>query len=68
MKIIITNQEAIQAWKDINSDLRLASDTIIEIERDNIAIVGTTSFTPHGAGIAVRGGANTLKADYTDIR
>lgn len=68
MKIIITKKEAIQAWKDINSDLRLNKDTIIELEKDNITTTGTTSFTPYGAGIAMCGGNATLKADYTDIR
>ena len=43
MKIIITKQEAIEAWKDINSDLRLNKDTVIELEKDDIAIAGTTT-------------------------
>lgn len=41
MKIIITKEEAIKAWKDMNADLRLSKDIVIEIERDNF--VGISS-------------------------
>lgn len=43
MKIIITKEEAINAWKGMNADLMLSEDTEIEIEN-------TSHLIPRGVG------------------
>lgn len=46
MRIIITKEEAINAWKGMNADLMLSEDTEIEIENTSLVGNGTITINP----------------------
>lgn len=67
MKIIITKEEAINAWKDMNADLRLSKDTVIEIENTSLGGNGTTTYPmPYVADISRGTGGAILCGDATN--
>lgn len=60
MKIIITKEEAINAWKGMNADLMLSEDTEIEIENTSLVGNGTTTLPIPYVGDSLKGTGGTI--------